>query len=102
VARNAALLQEIAGHVLDYLRFERNALRTITALQHRINLLLERPQPAGPLTGNQLAIHHLLRRGTIGALPYLVDTVRETLDVAIENQKDATTIVHGGRSIVLH
>ena len=50
-AKNAPLLQEIAGHVLDYLRFERNALRTVTALQRRINVLLDRPQPSSPLTG---------------------------------------------------
>ena len=75
--------------------FERNALRTVTALQRHINLLLDRPQPSSPLTGAQLAIHHLLRANTRGGLPYLLDTVLETLDVAVENQQDATTLVHG-------
>jgi hypothetical protein len=102
-AANAPLLQEIAGHVLDYLRFERNALRTVTAVQREINLLLERPQPSSPLTGTQLAIYHLLRR----PIPnrgqyYLIDTVLETLDISIENHKDATTVTHAGRSLVLH
>jgi hypothetical protein len=101
VARNAPLLEEIAGHVLDYLRFERNALRAVTALQREINSLLGRPQPSSPLTGTQLAIHHLLRVNTGGALPYLLDTVLETLDVAVENHQDATTVTHAGRSVVL-
>jgi len=102
-ATNAPLLQEIAGHVLDYLRYERNALRTVTAVQREINLLLERPQPSSPLTGTQLAIYHLLRR----PIPnrgqyYLIDTVLETLDISIENHEDATTVTHAGRSLVLH
>ena len=100
-AENALLLQEIADHLLDYLRFERNALRTVTALQREINLLLERPQPGSPLTGNQLAIHHLLRKGAPGGLPYLLDAVLETLGVSVENQQDATTVAHGGQSLVL-
>lgn len=101
-AENAPLLQEIAGFVLDYLRFERNALRTVTALQREINLLLERPQPKSPLTGTQLAIHHLLRKGAPGELPCLLDAVAETLDVSVENQQDATAVVHRARSFVLH
>jgi hypothetical protein len=98
---NGLVLQEIADHVLDYLRFERNALRAVTVLQREISLLLGRPQPSLPLTGSQLAIHHILRKGTAGGLPYLLDAVLEGLDVAVENQKDATTVVHAGRSLVL-
>src|SRR5512140_43913 len=102
-AANGPVLQEIADHVLDYLRFERNALRTVTAVQREINLLLERPQPSSPLTGSQMAIFHLLRRLTPNrGQYYLIDTVLETLGVAIENHKDATTVVHAGRSLVLH
>ncbi|HEY6909781.1 MAG TPA: hypothetical protein VI356_10450 [Myxococcales bacterium] len=102
-AANGELLQEIADHVLDYLRFERNALRTVTAVQREINLLLGRPQPSAPLTGSQLAIFHLLRRLTPNrGQYYLIDTVQETLGVAVENQQDATTVVHAGRSLVLH
>jgi len=100
-AENAPLLEEIANHVLDYLRFERNALRTVTALQRKINELLDRPQPSSRLTGNQLAIHHLLRVKTGGALPYLLDTLRETLEIGVENQEDATRVVHADRSLVL-
>jgi hypothetical protein len=98
---NGPLLEEIAGHVLDYLRFERNALRTVTALQREIDLLLGRPHPCSPLTGAQLAIHHVLRKGTVGGLPSLLDAVQEALDIAVENQMDATTVVHAGQSLVL-
>jgi hypothetical protein len=94
--------EAVADPLLEFLRFERNALRTITAVQERINEVLGRPQPSSPLTGAQLAIHHLLRRGTRGAVPSLVDLLRETLDVDIQNHAGATTVSHGGGSLVLH
>ncbi|HEX4382715.1 MAG TPA: hypothetical protein VH083_07190, partial [Myxococcales bacterium] len=101
-AANGPLLQEIAGHVLDYLRFERNALRVVTDVQRDINALLGRPQPDSPLTGRQLAIHHDLRRqAPFRGQNYLIETISETLEIAIENQKDATTLSHGGRSLVI-
>jgi hypothetical protein len=101
-AANGALLQEIASHVLDYLRFERNALRTISDVQRDINALLGRPQPDAPLTGRQLAIFHDLRRQTpFRGQNYLIDSISETLGVAIENQKDATTVSYQGRSLAL-
>jgi hypothetical protein len=101
-AVNGPVLGEIAGYVVEYLRFERTALGAITAVQREINDLLGRPQPSGPLTGSQLAIFHLLRRQTpgVGAY-YLLDTVLETLEVAVENHPLATTAVHAGRSLSL-
>jgi hypothetical protein len=102
-AANAALLQEIAGYVLDYLRFERNALRTITAVQREINHLLGRPHPSEPLTGTHLSIAHDLRRGAAGkGMFYLLDSVRDALGIAFENQQDATAVLHQGRTLVLH
>ena len=102
-AANGALLQEIAGYVLDYLRYERNALRVITDVQRDINDLLERPQPAAPLTGRQLAIHHDLRRQTpFRGQNYLIDTISEIFDVAIENEKDSTAVSLAGRSLILN
>jgi hypothetical protein len=101
-AVNGPALREIAGRVVEYLRFERTALGTITAVQWEINELLGRTQPLGPLTGSQLAIFHLLRRQTPGAgAYYLLDTVLETLEVAVENHPLATTAVHAGRSLTL-
>jgi hypothetical protein len=100
-AENGPLLGEIAGHLLDYLRFERHALRTVESLQRDIDLLLGRPHPASPLSGTQLAIHHILRKGTRAGIPYLLDAVLEGLDIAVENRRDVTTVVHAGRSLTL-
>lgn len=98
---NGPLLQEIAGYVLDYLRFERNALRTVVAIQRRINALLERPHPSSPFSNQQLAIFHSLRTGTPGAAVYLLDPLKEALGIEIDNREDSTTVSYGGRAIVL-
>ena len=100
-AANAPLLRELAGYVVDYLRFERNALRTVIAVQREINQLLGRPQPHSVLTSTQLAIFHLLRAGTRGATPYLIDTLREVLGVEISSTEDATIASYRGLSISL-
>jgi hypothetical protein len=101
-AAHAEVLQEIAGYVLDYLRYERNALRTIDAVQREINTLLKRPQPKQPLSGDDLAILLALRRMNPGrGLRYLLETVREVTGIAVDNQKDGTTVTRGGRSLVL-
>ncbi|HEY2030802.1 MAG TPA: hypothetical protein VGH20_16510 [Myxococcales bacterium] len=101
VAANGALLQEIAGYVVDYLRFERNALTTIVSIQRRINALLERPHPSAPFNNQQLAIFHSLRVGTPGAAVYLLDPLKEALGIEVENREDSTTVSFGGRAIVL-
>ena len=99
-AATAPVLREIAGHLLDYLRFERQGLTAVSALQRDIDTLLGRPHPKGPLTSSQVGIYHILRRGT--AMPYLFDTVLEALDTAIDNHPGATTVVRQGRSLALH
>jgi hypothetical protein len=93
--------RDIAVPLLDYLRFERNALKTVTSLLRQIDTLLGRPHPRNELTGNQFAIHHLLRKGTPGAMPYLMDTLRETLGVSIDNRPGATTVAAGNHFITL-
>jgi hypothetical protein len=101
-AANAALLQEISGYLLDYLRYERNALRTIDAVQREINTLLKRPQPKQPLSGDDLAILLALRRMNPGrGFRYLLETVREVTGIVVDNQKDGTTVTRGSRSLVL-
>jgi hypothetical protein len=100
-AANGALLQEIAGYVLDYLRFERNALPTVVAIQRRINDLLGRPQPSSPFTNQVLALFHSVRVGTPGAAVYLCDPLKEALGIEVENGADSTTVSFGGRFIVL-
>ncbi|HEY2030799.1 MAG TPA: hypothetical protein VGH20_16495 [Myxococcales bacterium] len=100
---NAKALQEVAGHVFDYLRYERNLLRTVTYVQRGINTLLGRPQPKLPLSGTQLAGALALRRTTPNrGFFYLPETVQEVFGISVENTKDATTVAHGERSIVLH
>ena len=94
-------LQEIAGHLLDFWRFERNALRVVISVQRRINTLLGRPQPEPLLTGKQLAIHHILRKGTVSSLPSLHDAMAEALGLDIENTVDKTVVSLGGRSLTL-
>ena len=102
-AENGALLQEIADHVLDFLRFERNALRTVAAVQREINVLLERPQPSAPLTGTDLGTALAVRRGTPNrGLYYLLDTVRETLDLEVVNRADATVVRGPAGAVELH
>jgi hypothetical protein len=100
-AANGPLLQEIAGHLLDYLRFERNALRTVTAVQRQINALLGRPQPATPFTSQQLELHHKIRVGTPGAAVYLLESFRKTLGLEFDNREEATTVTFAGHSLVL-
>ena len=85
----------------EYLRFERNALRAVVAVQREINVLLGRPQPLSPLTSTQLAIFHLLRKGSPGATPYLLDTLREVLGIEICSRVDSTLATHRGQSIAL-
>ena len=101
-AANAPLLREIAGYVLDYLRFERNALRAVVAVQRKVNELLGRPQPGSALTSMQMAIFHLIRKGSPGATPYLLDTLSEALALEILNQVDSTTVTYRGVSVGLH
>jgi hypothetical protein len=99
-AANSALLQEIAGYVLDYLRFERNALRTVGAVQREINTLLGRPQPVEPLSGSHLSVAHDVRREN-GGKYYLLDSLRDALGIAFDNRQDATTVAHQGRALIL-
>jgi hypothetical protein len=98
---NGALLQEIGGYLLDYLRFERNALPTATWLQRRINTLLERPQPSSPFTSKELALVQAVRKGSPGAAVYLLDPFKEALELEVDNRADSTTVAFGGRSLVL-
>jgi hypothetical protein len=93
--------QEIAGHLLDFWRFERTALRLVESVQRRINTLLGRPQPRSPLTGKQLAIHHILRKGTVSSLPSLHDAMLEALGLDVENSVEKTVVSLGGRSLTL-
>ncbi|HEY2028124.1 MAG TPA: hypothetical protein VGH20_02855 [Myxococcales bacterium] len=96
-ATHAPLLRQISRHVLDYLRYERNALRTAEAVQRQINALLERPQPDLPLRGSHLATYFALNRiGGLRGQLYLPEVVQESLGLVIENDQHATTVFHAG------
>jgi hypothetical protein len=98
---NGALLQELGGYLLDYLRFERNALRTVSWLQRQINALLERPQPVAPFTNKELGLFHSIRQGTPGAAVYILDPFKEALGLEVDNREEMTTVAVGGRTLAL-
>ena len=105
-ALNEAALGELlqpplTALIASFLRVERTALRLVGEVQRQVNLLLRRPHPEQPLTGNQLAILHLLRKGQSGGLPYLLDTISETLGVSFENTENGTTAFYEGRPAAL-
>ncbi|MCU0687663.1 MAG: hypothetical protein MUF34_36370 [Polyangiaceae bacterium] len=94
-------LEAVADALLEYLRVERTVLRAAVAVQRSINELLGRPQPQRALSGGDLAIHHDLRKGTLGGMPYLPDAFREELGLSIENTESSTRLTRGGESIEL-
>jgi hypothetical protein len=101
-AQNAGPWSEIAGYLVDYLRFERNALRVVVPIQTEINRMLGREQPRAALTSLQLASTHTLRKGTPGGTPYLLETLREAVGVEISSEASSTVATYGKLSIALH
>jgi len=102
-AAHGALLQEVAGYVLDYLRYERKVLGVVSDVEAQIAELLRRPPAKIPFTGTQLGSWLALQRtnGFRGQF-YLLDTVQEALGIAVVNQRDATTLRLGDRTVDLH
>jgi hypothetical protein len=95
------VVDDVSAAILDYLRVERAALRSVVALQGEINALLRRPAPSRPLSGADLAIHHALRVGTPGALPYLLHGLRDELGLEVDNTDRATRIFAGPVCVAL-
>lgn len=101
-AAHSALLQEIAGYVLDYLRCERRVLGVITDVEARIARLLGRPPPKVAFTGTQLGAGPAISRTTNSrAQLYLLDVIQESLGIAVVNQRDATSFTLGGRTVAV-
>jgi hypothetical protein len=102
-AAHSALLSEIAGHVLEFLRFERTALGVIVDVARQIDDLLGRPHPDAPFTGTKLGANLALNRtnGFRGQF-YLLDTIAETLGIETVNERDGTTLRLGDRTVDLH
>ncbi|WP_375768373.1 hypothetical protein NR798_42960 [Archangium gephyra] len=84
------VLDTVADATAEFLAIERPVLRALEGVQRQVNALLQRPHPARKLTGAELSLHHRLRTGTHGALPYLMEVLRYELGIAIENTADAT------------
>ncbi|HEX4385715.1 MAG TPA: hypothetical protein VH083_22295 [Myxococcales bacterium] len=98
----SALLQEIGDYVFDYVRYERNALKPIAAIQRQINTLLGRPQAEEPLGARHLAVGPALRRATFNYGPNsLTETIEKALGIGIDSFEDTTTVTYGGRSFDL-
>jgi hypothetical protein len=84
------VLDTVAGAVAEFLAIERSALRALEGVQRQVNALLQRSHPARKFSGADLALHHRLRKGTIGVLPYLLDVLRDELGISVENTEDST------------
>ncbi|HEY2027990.1 MAG TPA: hypothetical protein VGH20_02165 [Myxococcales bacterium] len=100
---HGALLQEIGGYVLDYLRYERRVLGVITDVEAQIARLLGRAPPKAPFTGMQLGTAlAVARTNNFRAQYYLLDIIEESLGVGVVNQRDATSLRLGDRTVDLH
>lgn len=86
----ASVLDTVADAVSEFLAIERSALRVMEGVQRQINTVLQRPQPARKLSGEDLSLNHRLRIGTIRMRPYLLDVLREELGITVDNTEDAT------------
>ncbi len=89
-ARQGSVIDTLVDATAEFLAIERSALRALEGVQRQVNALLQRPHPARKLSSAALALHHRLRQGTLGVLPYLLDVFREELGIVIENTEDAT------------
>ncbi|WP_309894547.1 hypothetical protein [Archangium sp.] len=84
------VLEAVADATAEYLAIERSALRALEGVQRQVNALLQRPHPARKFSNLDLSLHHRLRAGTLGVLPYLPEVFGDELGIAIENTEDAT------------
>nr|QKW93919.1 hypothetical protein [Vitiosangium cumulatum] len=79
----------IADALAEFLELERSALRTLAGVQRQVNALLQRRHPERKFSSADLSLHHRMRIGTLGVLPYLPDVFRDELGVVIENTEDS-------------
>ncbi|NTX07510.1 MULTISPECIES: hypothetical protein [unclassified Myxococcus] len=92
------LADAIADATAEYLTLERSALLALENVQRETNALLKRPHPERRLTNKDLALHHRMRAGTIGVLPYLLDVFRDELGVDIDNSPEGTRLSQRGNA----
>jgi hypothetical protein len=82
-------IDAMADATAEYLAIERSALRALDGVQRQVNALLQRPHPERKFSNADLSLHHRLRTGTLGVLPYLLEVFQDELGIAIENTEDA-------------
>jgi hypothetical protein len=101
-AAHGALLQEVGGYVLDYLRYERKVLGVISDVEAQIGQLLGRAPAKMPFTGMQLGTALAVGRSNgFRTQLYLLDTIQEALGIEVVNQRDSTTLRLGDRTVEL-
>jgi hypothetical protein len=88
----SALAQTLADHACR----ERALVRLAAKLQATVNLTLGRAAPKRPLTAADLAFHHRLRVAL--ALPYLADSLRDSLGLALEIDAQTVTLTDAAGS----
>ncbi|MCK8501915.1 hypothetical protein VZQ01_21430 [Myxococcus faecalis] len=86
----------IADAVAEYLTLERSALLALENVQRETNALLRRPHPERRFTNKDLSLHHRMRAGTVGVLPYLLDVFRDEFGVDIDNSPEGTKLTPVG------
>ncbi|MCP3141538.1 hypothetical protein [Pyxidicoccus xibeiensis] len=89
---HADLADAVADATAEYLTLERSALRALDDVQRQVNTLLQRPHPPRPFSNKDLSLHHRMRAGTVGVLPYLLDVFRDELGVDIDNSEEGTRL----------
>jgi hypothetical protein len=82
----------IADATADFLAMDRSALGALEDVQRQVNALLERPHPERRFASTDLSLHHRLRAGTIGVMPYLMDVFRDVFGITIESTRETTRI----------
>lgn len=93
LAMRRDLLEAVTDALAEYLVIERSALGALEDVQREVNALLQRPHPLRRFSNADLSLHHRLRVGTIGVLPYLLDVFRDELGIAIGNTGEATSVI---------
>ncbi|PTL80712.1 hypothetical protein [Vitiosangium sp. GDMCC 1.1324] len=78
------VLDAVADAIAGFLAIERSALHALEETQRQVNALLQRPHPARKLSVVDLSLNHRLRTGTIRALPYLLDVLRDELGITAQ------------------
>ena len=92
------VVRSMTDTLMDFFVRTQAIFRTATAVQARINTHLGRPMPSRPFGTAEADVHNLLQGAAERRLPYLVDELREILDLDVSVDSRHMTLVdrHGG------